>query len=279
MSETLDWRAQLQPASWRGLPFLVQGETVRSGRRLALHEYPFKDDVWPEDLGRLPRAFAIEGFVVGDDCAAQRRALQDAAEAAGTGELVHPTFGRVTVSLASFTSAARQDLGRACELRFEFIRGQAQQFPAISADTAGQVASAMANATSACDSDFVNAAGGSSFLGSVSAAISGAREGVGNAIAATGIPDAIHAVQGYVAKAQSIVGDATTAFNSVRGLVPISAGGRTSSAATFGRFAAGSRITPLAGIGTVSAAIASANQARSAVTSACTNVQQLVANL
>lgn len=266
-----EWRAQLQPASWNGLPFLVRTETVRSGRRLAVHEYPFKDAVWPEDLGKLPRAFAIEGFVVGDDCAAQRLALQDASETEGPGQLVHPTFGAVTVSLVSFTSAARQDLGRVYELRFEFIRGQAQQFPAAGADTAAQVGSAMADATGACDSDFVNAAGGSSFLGSISNAVAEAREGVGNAIAATGIPDAIQAVQGYTRQAQSIVGDATTAFNSVRGLVPASG--------SFGRYAAGSRITQLAGIGTVSAAIAKANQARATVSSACTNVQRLVAAL
>ena len=253
----------------------MRSESVRGGRRTAVHEYPFKDDVWVEDLGRLPRAFAVEGFVVGDDCAAQRRALQDAAEAAGPGTLVHPTFGSLAVSLVAFTSAARQDLGRAYELRFEFIRGQARQYPSAAADTGAGVRDAVAQAAAACDSDFVAAAGGGSFLGSVSAAVANARAGVGNAVAALGIPDAIRAVQGFSAQAQAVVGDATGAFNAVRGLAPPMG----ASWGTFGRYDSGSRIAALLGITTVPAAIAAANQARSAVSGACANLQQLMAGL
>ena len=41
----------LQPASWRGMGFAVTGGRVRAGRRKALHEYPFRDGVWVEDMG------------------------------------------------------------------------------------------------------------------------------------------------------------------------------------------------------------------------------------
>lgn len=248
----LDWRAQLQPASWRGLPFLVRAETVRGGRRVAVHEYPNKDDVWPEDLGKLPRAFALEGFVVGDDCAVQRQALQDASEAEGPGELVHPTFGSLVVTLISFASSARQDMGRAYELRFEFVQGQSQQYPSAADDTGAQVGLAMDRAAAACDGDFVAAAAGA-------------------AITATSVADAVQAVQGYAAQAQSLAGDAAGVFNAVRGLVPGSG--------TYGRYDGGARSTQLAGISSASAAIAAANQARSAVSSACANLRQLAAGL
>ena len=269
------WRAQLQPASWLGRPFLVRTENVRGGRRVAVHEYPDKDNVWPEDLGRLPRAFALEGYIVGDDCAAQRQALQDAAEAEGPGELIHPTFGSVTVSLVGFSSAARADLGRCYELRFEFIQGGAQQYPSAADDTGAGVGDAMAQAVAACDGDFVTAAGGGDFLGSISAAVADARAGVGNAAAALGIPGAIQAVQGFTAQAQSLVGDAASAFNAVRGLLPPgSSPGAGSGGVTYGRYDAGARITPLVGITSVPAAIAAANQARAAVAAACTGAVQ-----
>jgi DNA circularisation protein N-terminus len=34
------WAANLQPASWRGVPFVVAVDTYCGGRRIALHEYP-----------------------------------------------------------------------------------------------------------------------------------------------------------------------------------------------------------------------------------------------
>jgi prophage DNA circulation protein len=43
------FRAQLQPASYRGIPFGVFGGQARFGRRNALHEYPFRDVPWVED--------------------------------------------------------------------------------------------------------------------------------------------------------------------------------------------------------------------------------------
>ena len=42
------WAASLQPASWNGIPFAVRASQIRRGRRVAVHEYPFRDDVWVE---------------------------------------------------------------------------------------------------------------------------------------------------------------------------------------------------------------------------------------
>ncbi|HSR77153.1 MAG TPA: DNA circularization N-terminal domain-containing protein, partial [Xanthobacteraceae bacterium] len=54
------WWEQLQPGSWRGVPFVMDAAENRAGRRTAIHEYPYRDTVWVEDLGRLPRRFAFQ---------------------------------------------------------------------------------------------------------------------------------------------------------------------------------------------------------------------------
>ena len=76
------WRGQLLPASFRGVRFLVRQHALATGRRLAVHEFPLRDEAFVEDLGRAPRTFSIAGYVLGDDYFAQRDALIDACEAA-----------------------------------------------------------------------------------------------------------------------------------------------------------------------------------------------------
>ncbi|WP_239015840.1 DNA circularization N-terminal domain-containing protein, partial [Novacetimonas hansenii] len=48
-------------ASFRGVPFVVVGSGGSNGRNFQIHRYPFRDQVWPEDLGRAPRAYRIRG--------------------------------------------------------------------------------------------------------------------------------------------------------------------------------------------------------------------------
>jgi prophage DNA circulation protein len=47
----------LQTASFRGVPFKVQAARVKKGRRWAIHENPYVDGGWPEDMGRMLRTY------------------------------------------------------------------------------------------------------------------------------------------------------------------------------------------------------------------------------
>lgn len=93
-----EWRDRKQGASFRGVPFLVDTDSVPVGRRTQLHEFPQRDQPFVEDLGRRTRHYKFTGFVAGDDCLAQRDRLLTALDKAGSGELVHPWFGRLTVT-------------------------------------------------------------------------------------------------------------------------------------------------------------------------------------
>ena len=50
--ESTSWREDLRPASFRGVPFLVDESHVVIGRRVVLHEYPLRDKPYAEDLGK-----------------------------------------------------------------------------------------------------------------------------------------------------------------------------------------------------------------------------------
>ena len=92
---------QLLPASFRGVPFEVTSGSLRAGRRTVVHEYPQRDKPYVEDLGKATRQITIEAFVVGDDYIARGTALLAEIEKPGSGALIHPWLGEMTVTVTS----------------------------------------------------------------------------------------------------------------------------------------------------------------------------------
>jgi prophage DNA circulation protein len=133
------WWQQLQPGSWRGVGFVMDAAELKTGRRVAMHEYPYRDTVWPEDLGRLPRRFSFQAFLVGDDVYQQRDAMVEACEQPGEGTLVHPTFGSVECVLVDFTTTDRRERGRMVEIAFSFVVSGDILFPTTALATGAQV--------------------------------------------------------------------------------------------------------------------------------------------
>ena len=98
------WRDNINAASFRGVPFAVTNGEGVFGRRVAVHEYPFKDSVYVEDLGRSTRKFTVRGFLIqgskvysAPDVFTQRDNLIAACEQSGVATLVHPTLGEMSV--------------------------------------------------------------------------------------------------------------------------------------------------------------------------------------
>ena len=226
------WYQQLVPGSWRGVGFVLDASEGKMGRRTATHEYPYRDTVWVEDLGRLPRRFAFQAFVVGDDCYQQRNAMVQACEQAGVGTLVHPTFGSVQCVLIDFSTIDRRERGRVVEFSFQFVVAGDLTFPTSSIAT-GQNVLGMASA--------VNTASASDLalnLGSMNLVPVAARA----------------AVQPFAGLAVSAVNDATRAFNAVSGLQGL-----------YGRFSSGSMATLQPLSATVSSALSASITTRQTV--------------
>ena len=92
---------QLMPASFRGVGFYVTSASLKAGRRTVVHEYPQRDKPYVEDIGRATRQVSISAFVVGEDYIKQANTLLEAIEKPGSGTLVHPWLGSMTVTLTA----------------------------------------------------------------------------------------------------------------------------------------------------------------------------------
>lgn len=154
---TGSFASKLQPASFRGVPFGVISASSKFGRRNAIHEYPFRDTPWVEDLGRQARRFSVTGFIVGDDVIERRDAMIAACEssAAGSSTLVHPTFGKRSVALIDFEVTEDRDTGRVFEFRLSFIEQGLRIYPQSTQDNSKTAADAGAANAIAAAFEFV----------------------------------------------------------------------------------------------------------------------------
>ena len=239
------WWNQLQPGSWRGVGFVMDSAELKTGRRTALHEYPYRDTVWTEDLGKLPRRFSFQAFLVGDDVYQQRDAMVAACETAGAGTLVHPTMGSIQCVLIDFTTTDRRERGRLVEVAFQFvISGNIS--PTATLATGGNVLAAASALSTAAGSDLAS-----------------------NLAAITNVPTAaLNTVSSFAGLAVSTVNDATRALNAVRGLQGY-----------FGRYATGNMATMLPLSSTVNSVLAAATTARTVVLNAADAVQRVAGAL
>ena len=148
--------SQLQPASFRCVPFGVLSGTGQFGRRAAIHQYPNRDVSWVEDMGREPRKFTVVGFLIGDDVIAQRDRLIEACERPDDGEsqLVHPTYGRRRVAILTTSCSERWDQGRVFEVTMNFIEQGARLYPSAATDTVQGAAAAGAAVKAAAGASF-----------------------------------------------------------------------------------------------------------------------------
>jgi len=110
----------LRPASWRGVPFFIDEAGGEVGRRYEMHEYPQRDTPWAEDLGRAQRRWSLAGYVLGAGYMGTRDRLIAACEQQGTGKLVHPYLGDLTVVCDRFRYRERDGEGGMCRFDLSF---------------------------------------------------------------------------------------------------------------------------------------------------------------
>lgn len=125
---------QLQPASFRGVPFEVEASGITVGRRTVVHEYPQRDRPYVEDMGRATRNITLQCFVVGGDYLEQAQALMHELEEPGPGTLVHPWLGEMEVTITSVSELQfDQGLGVA-SVTITATEAGDLEFPAVTVD-------------------------------------------------------------------------------------------------------------------------------------------------
>lgn len=100
----MSWRDNLLEASFRGVPFKVPGADTGVGRKNILHEFPFSDIPYLEDLGEDTPDYQVPGFIIQSidndfDYFPNRDALMKAVSTPGPGLLVHPSHGEIMVGV------------------------------------------------------------------------------------------------------------------------------------------------------------------------------------
>lgn len=275
MSYIPAWMLALQTASWRGVPFATHATGFKTGRRIAMHEYPYRDTVFAEDLGRAPQQLSFTAFLVGDDVFFQRDALAQACETPGVGELVHPSLGAQQAVLLSSSFNERDDAGRTVEVELRFVVATDVSYPGLY-----PTLSINTPAASVLYAGEVDAAVADDFFNAVVAPI---------AVGAAVVNSVVDTAQHFVSSVHAVLYDASATVNAVKGMGSVLTGSQTS----FGRYDGGTLpavTSTLAGIDAglstvrrtttaVSTLIGAANAARAGVVNAGLNVLALGAAL
>ncbi|GFM51462.1 2-hydroxyacid dehydrogenase [Pseudomonas cichorii] len=136
------WRDRLMPASFRGIGFFVDTDSVPVGRKGQLHEFPQRDEPYFESLGKESQIYTMEAFLVGDDCFERRDRLLEALEARGAGELVHPWLGRMQVQVGGCILKHNRAEGGVVRLSLKFYPDQPLRFPTSTVNTRRQLVQA-----------------------------------------------------------------------------------------------------------------------------------------
>lgn len=147
-------RPDMFEPSFRGVKFSVTQSEGEIGRRTVTNEYPGRDEAFVDDLGLKVRSFTLTCFVVGSNYVQARKALEEAFEKAGPGELIHPWRGAMNVSVTSCRPSESIDqLGRQ-SWSVTFTQTGKNTFPSIRPDTVAIVDAASDKAIAASESEF-----------------------------------------------------------------------------------------------------------------------------
>jgi len=121
---------------FRNAEFIVTSNDVEFGRRNVVHEYPLRDDVYVEDSGKKARQFSVNISILGKNFEANRDKLIEALEQPGSGTLVHPDFGTMSVSIISARLNQNNKAQGKATFSITFVQGKTKPvYPTSGNDT------------------------------------------------------------------------------------------------------------------------------------------------
>ena len=133
----MTWYDELLPASFRGVPFLVETSDRSEGLNTVLREYPFQDLPTVFSMGQGAGEIKFSGYVIGNDYISQMDALEQALLVQESGVLVHPSaktlrvwhHGKFAIKEAFTTE------GGMARFDMTFIRAEARRYPTEAVNT------------------------------------------------------------------------------------------------------------------------------------------------
>jgi hypothetical protein len=117
----MDWARAFLPASFRGVPFRVEGESGSGGRRVVIHDLIGGEAPVTEDMGAAARRYQVTAYVAGSLASANALALTVALQAAGPGLLILPLQGPRSVRVESWSIDRSKDRNGFVGLSIDFV--------------------------------------------------------------------------------------------------------------------------------------------------------------
>lgn len=205
----MSWRDDFRPASFRGVAFEAAQGKRTLGRQVAIHEFVLRDDVEGEDLRRSTSSFSLEGLIIGPDYMKARDAFEDALNTAGTGVLIHPWKGSLTVRLTKADATESTAEGGCVRYSLEFIEETGKPASQPATDTGAQANTAADGLAAQASSGFVSGfsvAAKPQFVTDTAAAVIGKLADRFDTVTA-GLKGAGDALSSYVAQGLSLRAD------------------------------------------------------------------------
>lgn len=151
------WRERYVQGSFRGVPFTTTDRDLSGGRRVALFEFPFRDQPVSEDMGRRAEEATLECFVIGPDYMEKRDALLVALRAYGPGTYVDPWTGeQLQVSVEDWRVTESTAEGGMARFSIVLRESGADQPIAARTDTAALARATAGDITGALPADFAD---------------------------------------------------------------------------------------------------------------------------
>lgn len=126
---------ELRKGSFRGVEFETTQTDLSVGRRVQVFEYPQRDKPFVEDMGRSARTIRFTAFVTGSDYIEKMNALIAALEKEGSGELIHPWLGSMSVIPQSASGVSYSSRLMVAQATLEFVESGESVYPSQEQDT------------------------------------------------------------------------------------------------------------------------------------------------
>ena len=123
MATDQTWLDRLPRASFRGFEFLTDSHDAKSGRRLAVHEYPGAEQPSVQDLGGKSWDWKLNAYFIGPDYDLERNGFLAKLAEPGADWLTHPWLDLLWVRAHTWSLHESTDKGGYCTIAVEFVPG------------------------------------------------------------------------------------------------------------------------------------------------------------
>lgn len=119
----MSYRDRQVTANWKGFNFLTDSHDAKGGRRLAVKEFPGREDPEVKDLGGKAAGWKLNAYFIGDDYDLKRDEFLSILNQPGADWLVHPWLGRLWVRASAWSVRESTDKGGYCTVSVDFVPG------------------------------------------------------------------------------------------------------------------------------------------------------------